>query len=164
MNNIILIGMPASGKSTVGRMVAEKLHCSFIDCDRLIEEREKKSLREIIAECGPEAFNAIENSVNSSICAENSVIATGGSAVYGEEAMAHFKNIGVVFYLKANYKTLSERLKDLKERGVSIKKGFTLKQLYEERIPLYERYADFTIDEEASPLECADKIIGLIKR
>lgn len=146
MNNIILIGMPGVGKSTVGIVLAKSLGYSFIDSDLLIQDREGMLLYEIIEKYGLERFNQIESEINSSIEAENTVIATGGSAIYSKEAMMHLRSIGTVIYLSLPYPELSERLGDLNQRGVSIRPGETLATLYEERVPLYERYADVTID------------------
>ena len=145
-NNIILIGMPGAGKSTVGVVLAKKLGYTFIDSDIVIQDEQGMLLHELITTFGIDGFNEIENEVNSKISAENSVIATGGSAVYGKDAMEHFKSIGQVVYLKLPYNEIENRLGDLNERGVSIKKGQTLSSLYEERVPLYEKYADIIID------------------
>lgn len=146
MKNIILIGMPGVGKSTIGVVLAKHLGYSFIDSDLLIQEREHMLLHEIIELHGLDGFNQIENEVNASICTEKAVIATGGSAVYGKEAMKHLKSIGTMIYLKLSYKKLANRLGDLNQRGVSIRKGQTLVELYQERSPLYNEYADITID------------------
>lgn len=146
MKNIILIGMPGSGKSTVGVVLAKKLGFQFMDSDLIIQEKCKKLLFQLIDEMGEAGFLALENEINAGIWAEGAVIATGGSAVYGKEAMAHFKEIGKVVYLKLPFEELKERLGDLKERGVVIKEGYTLRDLYEERTPLYEKYADITIE------------------
>lgn len=148
MNNIILIGMPGSGKSTVGVVLAKVLRYDFIDSDLLIQKEESRCLHEIISDEGVEGFLTIENRVNSKITAEHSIIATGGSAIYGEEGMEHLKTLGTIVYLKLSYSTLKERLGDLKNRGVALKEGQTLKDLYEERVILYEKYAEITIDEE----------------
>ncbi len=148
MTNIILIGMPSCGKSTVGVLLAKNLGFRFIDSDLLIQEREGKLLHEIIAERGMAAFLAVENEVNASIEATRTVISTGGSVVYGAEAMQHLRSIGKVIYLKISYETLTARLGDYVHRGVVLREGYTLKDLYEERAALYEKYADFTVDEE----------------
>lgn len=145
-NNVILIGMPGSGKSTVGVVLAKRLGYRFIDSDLVIQEQEKKLLHQLIEELGEAGFLALENRVNASISASCSVIATGGSAVYGKEAMEHFGEIGKIVYLKLPYEELEERLGDLHERGVVLKSGFTLRDLYDERVPLYEKYADITLD------------------
>lgn len=155
MNNITLIGMPGVGKSTLGVVLAKVLGYQFLDADLLIQKQEKKRLFEIIDEYGPEEFMQIENRVNSSIETENTVIATGGSVVYCQEAMEHLKSIGTVVYLKVSLKALSKRLGNLKGRGVLLKEGQTLEDLYKERIPLYEKYADIVVDEEGKDLEAS---------
>ena len=145
MKNVILIGMPGSGKSTVGVVLAKKLGYRFIDSDLVIQEKYGKLLYQLIEERGEAGFLMLENEINASITAEGAVIATGGSAVYGKEAMRHFREIGQIVYLKLPFEGLEQRLGDLHERGVVLKKGYTLRDLYEERIPLYEKYADITI-------------------
>ena len=152
-DNIILIGMPGVGKSTIGVILAKVLGYQFIDSDLLIQKQENRLLSEIIADEGIQRFIAIENQVNADIEAERSVIATGGSVVYGREAMQHLSDIGVVVYLKLSYDPLSARLSNIQGRGVVLKDGQTLPQLYAERIPLYERYADIIVDEEALTIE-----------
>lgn len=144
--NIVLIGMPGVGKSTVGVVLAKRLGCRFVDSDLLIQERYGKLLHELIEEHGIEGFWKLENDVNASLDMESSIIATGGSAVYGSEAMAHLRGIGKVVYLKLPYRDIARRLGDLNARGVTLKAGQTLKDLYEERTPLYEKYAHITID------------------
>ena len=163
-NNIILIGMPGCGKSTIGVVLAKSLGYRFIDSDLLIQEREQRLLHEIITQDGLEAFNQIENQVNASIETSSSVIATGGSVIYGQEAMKHLKKIGTVIYLQLPETLLSERLGDLNQRGVSIKAGQTLHSLYEERIPLYEKYADITIDCAKKEIrDCVYEITSMIQ-
>jgi len=151
--NIVLLGMPGSGKSTVGVLLAKSLGKRFVDTDLLIQEQEGRLLREIISEEGLERFIEIENQVNAAVEAENSVIAPGGSAVYGKEAMEHFKEIGEVVYLKLSYRSVARRLGDLTKRGVVFRPGQSLKALYKERCPLYEAYADYVV-------ECDGKKIG----
>ena len=152
-SNIVLIGMPGVGKSTVGVILAKELGFKFLDADLLIQQQEGRLLREIIAKEGAEGFIEVENRVNASICAERTIIATGGSAVYGKEAMQHLKEIGTVVYLEVSYDTIRSRLEDIKGRGVVLKSGQTLKDLYEERIPLYRKYADVVISEEHLNIE-----------
>ncbi|WP_026503900.1 shikimate kinase [Butyrivibrio sp. NC3005] len=152
-NNIVLIGMPASGKSTVGVILAKVLGYSFLDCDIVIQNEVKKKLHEIISENGIDGFIAIEDKINSSINVSNTVIATGGSAVYGENEMKHFKEIGTVIYLKVDYDRLVKRLGNIQQRGVVIRENQTFEQLYEERCSLYEKYADVTIEETAEDAE-----------
>lgn len=164
MNNITLIGMPGVGKSTLGVVLAKVLGYQFIDADLLIQKAEKRKLSVIIEQEGPEGFKKIENRINASIEAENTVISTGGSVVYCEEAMEHLKSIGKVVYLKLSLKPLSRRLGNLKGRGVLLKEGQTLRDLYRERIPLYEKYADITVDEEGKNLEeCLQALLALLE-
>lgn len=153
MKNIILTGMPGVGKSTIGVILAKELGYQFLDSDLLIQQQEKKLLKDIIAEKGVDGFLAVENQVNSSIEAERAVIATGGSAVYGKEAMEHFKRTGIVVYLKCSYDALEKRLGDLKGRGVVLKDGQTLRDIYEERSVLYEKYADLIVVEDGRDIE-----------
>ena len=145
-NNIILIGMPGSGKSTLGVLLAKAMNYRFMDTDLLIQEREGKLLCEIIAEKGQEAFLKIEDEVNAGVAAERTVIAPGGSAVYSGRAMRHFAEIGTVIYLHVSLPELKKRLGDLTKRGVVLKEGQTLEELFEERRPYYERYAQITVD------------------
>ena len=147
-SNITLIGMPGAGKSTIGVVLAKRLGYRFVDTDLLIQEQEKRLLKEIIAEEGLDGFKAIENQVNADLEAERSVIAPGGSVIYCEEAMEHLRALGLVVYLRVSYEELSARLGDLVDRGVALKEGQGLKELMEERGVQYERYADYTIDEE----------------
>ena len=147
-NNIVLIGMPGAGKSTVGVVLAKALGYDFLDSDLVIQAKTGKRLYEIIDESGIDGFLDVENRINAGIWAKKTVIATGGSVIYGEEAMEHLKEIGFVIYLKVSYNSLEKRLGNLLKRGVAIRSGNTLLDLYNERIPLYEKYADSIIDEE----------------
>ena len=159
-NNIVLIGMPGVGKSTIGVILAKVLGYQFIDADLVIQKEEGKLLKDIIAEVGPQGFIEVENRVNESICAENSIIATGGSVVYGKEAMEHLKEIGTVLYLSLPYEEIEKRLNDIKGRGVVLREGQTLRDLYDERTVLYEKYADITISEDGLNVEeTIDKIL-----
>ncbi len=162
MENIILIGMPGCGKSTVGVVLAKMLGLKFTDSDLLIQDRYKKLLSELISEYGSEGFKSVENEVNSSIELSGEILATGGSAVYGEEAMEHLKKEGTVVYLKLSYEEIKSRLGDLSRRGVVMKEGYTLRDVYDERVPLYEKYADVTVDCEGLSLrEVAEKIADI---
>ncbi len=152
-NNIVLIGMPGVGKSTVGVILAKILGYKFVDTDIVIQQEEGKLLREIISECGIDGFLETENRICTRLEAENSVIATGGSVVYGSEAMEHLSEIGTVVYLKLDFETLRERLGNIRNRGVVIRRGQTLESLFEERSPLYEKYADIVIDENGCDIE-----------
>ena len=160
--NIVLIGMPGVGKSTIGVILAKMLGYQFLDADLLIQEQEGKLLREIIEEKGTEGFIQVENRVNASIEAKRAIIATGGSVVYGKEAMEHLKEIGTVVYLKGSYAVLEKRLADIKGRGVVLKEGQTLKTLFEERSKLYEQYADMEVSEEGLNVEqTVEKLVEL---
>lgn len=152
-NNIVLIGMPGVGKSTVGVILAKVLGYQFLDADLLIQEQEGKLLKDIIAEVGTEGFIQVENRVNASIDCTNTIIATGGSVIYGPEAMEHLKEIGTVVYLEVPFSILEKRLSDIKGRGVVLKNGQTLYDLYMERTPLYEKYADIRVSEEGLNVE-----------
>lgn len=143
--NIILIGMPGCGKSTVGVVLAKALGMDFVDTDLIIQRSRNMRLHQIIEQLGDEGFRVLENEVLSSIDTDNHVIATGGSAVYGTEAMEHLRAIGTVVYIRLEYEQIEERLGDLHARGVSMKPGQTLRDLYDERTPLYEKWADVTI-------------------
>lgn len=145
-NNVTLIGMPGAGKSTIGIVLAKVLGYDFIDSDLLIQRSEGKLLWEIMRDSGNEAFSRIEEQINSQIQAEHSVIATGGSVVYGPRAMEHLRAISTVIYLKVNCATLEKRLGNLSRRGVVLKPGQTLLDLYKERGPLYEKYAHITVN------------------
>lgn len=163
-DNIILIGMPGVGKSTVGVILAKLMGYQFLDADLLIQQQEGKLLREIIEEAGIEGFIEVENRVNAGIEAARTVIATGGSVVYGREAMEHLKAIGTVVYLKVSYPVLEKRLADIKGRGVVVRENQSLYDLYEERTPLYERYADIRISEERMNVEqTVEKLMEALK-
>lgn len=146
MKNIIFIGMPGVGKSTIGVVLAKNLGMSFMDSDLVIQEQEGCRLHELIDAHGVDGFLEIENRVNASLNPVNTIIATGGSAVYCKDAMEHFREIGVICYLKLSYEGICDRLGDLGQRGVVLKDGQSLKDLYEERTPLYEQYAHVTIE------------------
>ncbi len=143
--NIVLIGMPGCGKSTVGVVLAKALGMDFVDSDLLIQRSQGMRLHQIIEQVGDEGFRQIENQVNAGIRVDNCVIATGGSVVYGQEAMEHLRSIGTVVYLQLEYEQVQERLGDLHARGVTMKPGQTLRDLYDERTPLYQHWAHQTI-------------------
>lgn len=145
-HNVILIGMPGAGKSTVGVVLAKRLGYAFLDSDLVIQSKEGRLLHEIIADKGVEGFWQTEETVNASIEADYTVIATGGSVIYGSRAMEHFKQMGSIVYLKLSLEAIADRLGDLGERGVTLREGQDLTALYEERIPMYERYADIIMD------------------
>ena len=162
--NIVLIGMPGAGKSTVGVVLAKVVGHKFVDSDLVIQETYEKLLHELITEHGLDGFLEIENQVNAGLDMTKSIIATGGSVIYGKEAMEHLKEIGLVVYLKLSLESIADRLGDLQQRGVALKEGWGLKELYEERVPLYEKYADLTIDcEEKSIRQITEEIAGAYK-
>ena len=164
MNNIVLIGMPGSGKSTVGVLLAKMLGYDFIDSDLLIQKREGKRLFEILDDNGTDYFLELEKDVNCGISCENTVIATGGSAVYGKAAMEHFKDIGKIVYIKVPLCELEKRVNNFSTRGVVMKNGSTLKDIFEERAPLYEKYADIIVELGTGSLtDSAEEIIKALK-
>jgi shikimate kinase len=162
VKNIALIGMPACGKSTVGVVLAKVMRYRFVDTDILLQEEANMSLNDLLKERGLDGFISFENSIISSFNAEKTVISTGGSAVYGSEAMANLKNQSIVVYLKEGYDTINSRLNNMATRGVAIREGYTLLDLYNERIPLYEKYADVTI--EADDLSIEEAVMEIQKR
>ncbi len=164
MKNIILIGMPACGKSVTGVVLAKALRMKYIDADLLIQEKAGKPLQTIINEDGIDAFKKLEEEVLLSISEENTVIATGGSAVYYDAAMKHLKKNGIAVYIKISLYTVKKRLRNIKTRGVAMEKGQTLADLYAERVPLYEKYADITVKSDRGTMEdTAASIINAIK-
>ena len=157
-DNIILIGMPGCGKSTIGVLLAKNLAYGFLDSDLVIQEQSGRKLQEMIDEMGPEAFSAFEDAVNATLIPHNTVIATGGSAVYGTRAMEHFKQIGTVVYLKASYETIEKRIRNFATRGIVIPEGQTFRDVYNERTALYEKYADITVDVDADKADIWDVV------
>ncbi|MDY5264493.1 MAG: shikimate kinase [Eubacteriales bacterium] len=151
--NIVLIGMPTCGKSTVGVVVAKMLGLAFVDTDILIQNREGKKLKDIIDEKGNDGFEKVESEVIENISVENTVIATGGSAVYSPKAMARLKEIAKVVYLAVDIEEIEKRMTDMRNRGVVFKKGQGVRELYLEREPLYEKYADYVVSEKGKTLE-----------
>lgn len=163
-DNIVLIGMPGVGKSTIGVILAKIIGYKFVDADLLIQEREGKLLKDIIAEKGIDGFIQIENDVNQSIDSHRTIIATGGSVVYGQEAMKHLSEIGKVVYLKLDLENLKKRLGDIKGRGVVLRENQTLDDLFDERTPLYKKYADIEIDEAGLTVEMTvDQLVEKLK-
>ena len=152
-DNIVLIGMPTSGKSTVGVILAKILGMDFIDTDIVIQQREHAKLNQIIKEQGVDGFLRVEEQALLSVNVKNTVIATGGSAVYSEAAMEHFAKSSNIVYLKVEYDEIMKRLKDVKERGVVLKEGESIEEMYDVRSKLYAEYADVTICEEGYSIE-----------
>ena len=152
-SNIVMIGMPGSGKSTLGLALAEQIGYTFVDVDRVIEAETGKLLKEIIAEQGDDGFLKVEEEINTSLQAERTVFAPGGSVIYGPKAMEHLKDIATIVYLKVPFEELEKRLGNLQERGVVLKDGMTLRDLYNERLPYYDRYAEVIMDETGKDFE-----------
>lgn len=160
MDNITLLGMPGAGKSTIGVLLAKALGYDFLDTDLLIQNEEGMLLREIIAKKGLQEFKKIEERVNASVDVQKTVIAPGGSVIYGPKAMEHLASISKVIYLELSYEELGKRLGDLRKRGVAFDEGQTLKELYQERIPLYEKYANLSIATDGLEIgEVLEKIL-----
>ena len=153
MKNIILVGMPAAGKSTLGVVLAKKIGYGYIDSDSVIVAREGKLLCELIDELGLDGFLEVEANVNATITAQRCVIATGGSAIYRRDAIEKMRENGIVVYLKLSYAEISRRLGDFSKRGVVLKDGFTLLDLYNERAPLYEECADYIVELDGKTIE-----------
>ena len=145
-NNIVLIGMPGAGKSTIGVILAKALKRPFTDTDLLIQEKENRYLQDIINSDGLDAFIKIEESTITALNVENHIIATGGSVVYSKASMDHLKRNGIIVFLNLKFSILQHRIKNIKTRGIALKSGQTLNGLYEERTPLYKSYADIVID------------------
>lgn len=152
-DNVILVGMPSCGKSTVGVVLAKTLGKDFTDTDILIQTREDKTLQEIIDSQGEERFYEIEEEVLCDYNGSNRVVATGGSAIYYEKAMNHLREIGTVVYIKVSLDTVLKRLNNIKTRGVPMKEGMTLEKLYMERTPLYESRSDIIVDGDSMTVE-----------
>ena len=164
LNNIILIGMPGSGKSTVGRRLAATLKLDFVDTDDIICDKYNMPLCRIIEKNGVEAVMRIEDEVVCGFECENSVVATGGSVVLYPAAMAHLAKLGKIVYLKTDFKQISSRIKNLTTRGIVFKPGQTLADINAERVPLYEKYADITVDEgDKSLQQCIQSICDQIR-
>ena len=165
-DNIVLIGMPGAGKSTLGIVLAKIMNYHFIDADLVIQNQCDKTLQKLIDACGPEGFIEVENEILRDIEASKSIISTGGSAVYSDEAMRHLTEIGTVVYLQISYDELVNRLHDLQERGVVLKGGIgmSLRELFDERKPLYEKYAEVTVDvDDLSITAAARKVADAIE-
>ena len=168
MKNIILIGMPGTGKSVVGRALAERLRCSFVDADDLIVETAGKTLPEILRTEGLDAFLKVEEEVGASISRSSTVIATGGSMVLSERAMEHLRKNGVVVWLETPLSQISDRMpEDLVDRCIAAPSGMTIQEIYREREPLYARYADLIVasrdgeDNTARQVETIMRTVGI---
>ncbi len=153
MKNIILVGMPGSGKSTLGILLAKEIHYGYIDIDSVMVASTGKLLPTLIEQLGNDGFLEMEARINGSIQVQQCVISTGGSAIYRGDAIEKMKENGIVVYLKIPYDEVMRRLGDLKKRGVVLKDGFSLKDLYEERAPLYEQHADYIVELSGGSVE-----------
>ena len=159
MKNIILIGMPGTGKSVVGRALAERLGYTFVDADDLIVGATGKTLPEILRTEGLEALLSIEGRVGETLNCENTVIATGGSMVLSAAAMEHLKENGVTIWLETPFALLSDRMPaDLTDRGIAARPGMSLREIYEERKPLYARYADLIVASREGEQDTAGQV------
>lgn len=164
-DNIILIGMPGSGKSTVGVVLAKILNYEFVDVDLIIQQRCDKTLQRLIDTLGPQGFIDVENEVLLDMNFEHTIISTGGSAVYSHDAIQHLKDIGTIVYLQVGLADLRERLSDFSERGIVMRRegnGTGLSDLYEERVPLYEKYADVTVDVDGMSITEAARTVASV--
>lgn len=161
-DNIILIGMPTSGKSTVGIILAKALGYDFLDGDILIQNKAGKKLAAIMQERGIDGFLELEQEVHCGISCSHTVIAPGGSVIYGDRAMQHLRQLGKIIYIRITLDMLEERLHDAKNRGVALRDGMTIEDLYNEREPLYEKYADITVDENGHAVE--DVILQIVPK
>lgn len=165
VDNIVLIGMPGVGKSTIGVILAKVLGYNFIDTDILIQEKTGKLLSQIIQESGIDEFIRIENDINKNLKVNRSVIATGGSVIYGREAMDNLKSIGIVIYLKQDFERINERVSNINGRGVVLRDNQTFLELYNERTQLYEKFADIVLDEgDLSVEDTLEKLVYEINK
>lgn len=151
-SNIILIGMPGCGKSTIGILAAKVLCLSFLDTDLLLQQSCGRRLQEVIDTEGLGAFREFERSVLRDLSVSHTLVATGGSAVYYPDAMEHLREIGTVVYLRSSLSRVKMNLRDFSSRGIVMPKGMTIDDLYAERSPLYERYAHIVVDVDSSDI------------
>lgn len=164
MNNVILIGMPGCGKSTLGVLLAKSLGMTFLDTDLVIQDREHALLSQLIRTHGSDGFLALEESICAQLDVNNSVIATGGSVVYSQAGMEALKRNGDVVYLAATYAEVEKRVTNITTRGIVLKHGCSLQDAFAERVPLYEQYSDYTVDGTGKSIEeCVEEIVGLFR-
>lgn len=163
MNNIVLIGMPGSGKSTVGVVLAKTLGLDFVDTDLIICKNEGSTLQRIIENSGLEYFEKSENRVGCELDCKDTVIATGGSMVLYDEAMHHLKTIGTVVFIDVELSELQRRIRNITTRGITFKEGETLADIYAFRRAFYEKYADVTVKITDSALEeTVERIVKML--
>lgn len=159
MKNIILIGMPGTGKSTVGRTLAERLNFAFVDADDLIRAATGKTLPEILRTEGLNALLYTEGTVGEALNRRNTVIATGGSMVLSDAAMRHLKENGIVVWLETPLSQIKNRLPDdLTDRGIAAPAGSTVEEIYRQREPLYAKYADLIVASRSGEQDTADQV------
>ena len=162
-SNVILIGMPGSGKSTCGVIAAKVMLKNFFDTDLLLQGLEQSRLQELIDSRGAEYFYEAEEKAILSLNIEATVIATGGSVIYSQKAMEHLRSLGTVVYLHLGYDTMMKRINDFTTRGIVVKGGSSLVDMYNERLPLYEKYADVIIDCDSNTVEeTVEKIVKTV--
>jgi len=162
--NIILIGMSGAGKSTLGVLLAKALGMDFVDTDIVLQQRSGRKLQEIIDSEGVDGFLRAEEEIVSSLRFENCVVATGGSVVYSEKIMKSLKAQGLTVYLHASFGELKKRLRNVDSRGIVFKNGGSLEEVYSERLPLYEKYADLVTECDGLGIEdCVEQIVEKIK-
>ncbi|MDV0446194.1 Shikimate kinase [Methanosarcinaceae archaeon Ag5] len=152
-SNIILIGMPGAGKSTTGVLLAKTLCMSFSDTDLLIQEKTGTPLQDLVDKYGFDGFTKIEEEIISEISPKNTIISTGGSVIYSEKAMKHLQSLGTIVYLNVSFPEIMRRIQNISTRGIALHDGQSLEDLYEERRPLYEKYADITVDGDKKTVE-----------
>ncbi len=146
MSNIVLIGMPGCGKSTIGVILAKTIGVGFVDTDLIIQQRENRLLQDIIDTDGIEAFLDCEENAVKTVDCDNTVIATGGSVVYREDAINHLKKNGKIFYLNVSLDEIKKRLNNISTRGIAANKNDSIENIFIEREPLYKKYADVIVD------------------
>ena len=153
MRNVVLIGMPACGKSTLGVLLAKVLMMDFVDTDLLLQRKSGKPLQQMVDELGSDGFSKVEEDFVAELALENTVIATGGSVALEERAMAHLKENSVIVFVKLSYESIEQRLKNISTRGIAMKKGQTLRDLYNLRQPFYHQWADLIVESDGQEIE-----------
>jgi len=163
-DNMILIGMPGAGKSTIGVVLAKSLGMKFVDSDLVIQEGEQRLLQDIINTDGMEVFLDCEEEAVLTLQCAKSIIATGGSVIYRKDAMDHLGTLGKVIYLDVSYEEIERRVNNITTRGIAIREGATLRDIYDERTAYYQRYKDITIDCDGKTVEdIVDEIVDYKK-
>ncbi len=157
--------MPGSGKSTLGKLLARRLNITFCDTDKLIEKKFNLPLQEILDLYGEERFKLIEEQIITKLILNNTVISTGGSAVYSKNAMEYLASKGIVIFINTDLDTLKTRIKNPTKRGIVLSNGETFEDIYNRRLPLYKQYAEITVNSTMeSPYKTIEKLIELLKK